>query len=92
LHAVGSCTPFNADFDGDEMNLHLPQTQEARAEAAILMTVQNNIQTPRDGTPLVTLLQVPSYCYLLAACHAHYSFFLGFLDRILSDFYQRRFL
>lgn len=34
------CTPFNADFDGDEMNLHLPQTEEARAEAIILMGVR----------------------------------------------------
>lgn len=31
------CSPFNADFDGDEMNLHLPQTEEAKAEALILM-------------------------------------------------------
>lgn len=33
------CTPYNADFDGDEMNMHLPQTEEARAEALILMGV-----------------------------------------------------
>lgn len=33
------CNPFNADFDGDEMNLHLPQTEEAKAEAIILMGV-----------------------------------------------------
>jgi DNA-directed RNA polymerase III subunit RPC1 len=31
------CTPYNADFDGDEMNIHVPQTEEARAEARILM-------------------------------------------------------
>ena len=35
------CNPFNADFDGDEMNLHLPQTEEAKAEALILMGVRN---------------------------------------------------
>jgi RNA polymerase Rpb1, domain 2 len=34
------CAPYNADFDGDEMNLHVPQTEEARAEALILMGVQ----------------------------------------------------
>lgn len=34
------CTPYNADFDGDEMNLHLPQTEEARAEALVLMGVK----------------------------------------------------
>ena len=33
------CNPFNADFDGDEMNIHLPQTEEAKAEAIILMGV-----------------------------------------------------
>jgi DNA-directed RNA polymerase III subunit RPC1 len=33
------CTPYNADFDGDEMNLHVPQTEEARAEAMVLMAV-----------------------------------------------------
>ena len=33
------CGPYNADFDGDEMNLHLPQTEEARAEALSLMAV-----------------------------------------------------
>ena len=34
------CNPFNADFDGDEMNLHLPQTEEAKAEAIVLMGVR----------------------------------------------------
>lgn len=34
------CGPFNADFDGDEMNLHLPQTEEAKAEALVLMGVR----------------------------------------------------
>jgi len=36
------CNPFNADFDGDEMNLHLPQTEEAKAEAIVLMGVSGN--------------------------------------------------
>jgi DNA-directed RNA polymerase III subunit RPC1 len=39
------CTPYNADFDGDEMNLHLPQTEEARAEAGLLMIVSNIFNT-----------------------------------------------
>ena len=43
------CTPYNADFDGDEMNLHLPQTEEARAEALILMGNKSNLVTPRNG-------------------------------------------
>ena len=35
------CTPYNADFDGDEMNLHVPQTEEAKAESIELMGVSN---------------------------------------------------
>ena len=52
-----ACTPYNADFDGDEMNLHLPQTEEARAEAAELMLITNNLITPRNGEPLVAATQ-----------------------------------
>ncbi|OLY84404.1 DNA-directed RNA polymerase III subunit rpc1 [Smittium mucronatum] len=51
------CTPYNADFDGDEMNIHLPQTQEARAEATILMGVKNNLVTPRNGEPIIGATQ-----------------------------------
>ena len=47
------CAPYNADFDGDEMNMHLPQTEEARAEASLLMGVKHNLTTPRNGEPLV---------------------------------------
>ncbi len=43
------CNPYNADFDGDEMNLHVPQTEEARAEAEILMQVQTQIMSPKNG-------------------------------------------
>lgn len=45
--------PYNADFDGDEMNLHIPQTEEARAEAEILMEVQTQIVSPRYGLSIV---------------------------------------
>ena len=51
------CAPYNADFDGDEMNMHLPQTEEARTEASELMGVQNNLITPRNGEPLVAATQ-----------------------------------
>ncbi|KAJ1562028.1 hypothetical protein HK405_000629 [Cladochytrium tenue] len=51
------CTPYNADFDGDEMNLHLPQTEEARAEAQELMGIKNNLVTPRNGEPLIAATQ-----------------------------------
>ncbi|MHC1596882.1 MAG: DNA-directed RNA polymerase subunit A' [Methermicoccaceae archaeon] len=47
------CPPYNADFDGDEMNLHVPQTQEAQAEAWMLMRVQENILSPRFGGPII---------------------------------------
>ncbi len=44
-----ACKPYNADFDGDEMNLHIPQTMEARAEAEILMQVQTQMISPAYG-------------------------------------------
>ena len=47
------CTPYNADFDGDEMNLHVIQSEEARAEAKILMRVQEHILTPRYGGAVI---------------------------------------
>jgi len=47
------CAPYNADFDGDEMNLHIPQTEEARAEAQILMQVQTQIVSPRYGLSVI---------------------------------------
>lgn len=47
------CAPYNADFDGDEMNLHVPQNMEAMAEARILMLVQENILSPRFGGPII---------------------------------------
>jgi len=47
------CTPYNADFDGDEMNLHVPQSEEAQTEARILLLVQNNIISPRYGAPII---------------------------------------
>ncbi len=47
------CPPYNADFDGDEMNLHVPQSLEAQAEAKILMSVQEHILSPRFGGPII---------------------------------------
>lgn len=48
-----NCNPYNADFDGDEMNLHIPQTEEARSEAEILMQVQTQIITPKSGYNII---------------------------------------
>ena len=51
------CGPYNADFDGDEMNLHVPQTEEARAEAMSLMGVKHNLSTPKNGEPIISATQ-----------------------------------
>ena len=48
------CTAFNADFDGDQMAIHVPLSEEAKAEARILMLGANNILKPSDGKPIVT--------------------------------------
>ncbi|HEV2448868.1 MAG TPA: DNA-directed RNA polymerase subunit A' [Thermoplasmata archaeon] len=50
------CNPYNADFDGDEMNLHVLQSQEARAEAKVLMKVEEHILSPRYGGPVIGML------------------------------------
>ncbi|MFW9954303.1 MAG: DNA-directed RNA polymerase subunit A', partial [Candidatus Thorarchaeota archaeon] len=55
--ALYVCPPYNADFDGDEMNLHVPQSEEARAEARVLMRVQEQILSPRYGGPIIGALQ-----------------------------------
>jgi DNA-directed RNA polymerase subunit beta' len=51
------CTAFNADFDGDQMAVHLPLSVEAQAEARILMLSVNNIKSPAHGRPLATPTQ-----------------------------------
>ncbi|MCF7866180.1 DNA-directed RNA polymerase subunit A' [Candidatus Woesearchaeota archaeon] len=51
------CAPYNADFDGDEMNLHIPQTEESRAEAEILMEVQTQLISPRYGLSIIACVQ-----------------------------------
>ncbi|MEK3888990.1 DNA-directed RNA polymerase subunit beta' [Bacillus sp. FSL K6-3431] len=48
------CTAYNADFDGDQMAVHVPLSAEAQAEARILMLAAQNILNPRDGKPVVT--------------------------------------
>ena len=51
------CTAFNADFDGDQMAVHLPLSAEAQAESRVLMLSANNILSPAHGRPLVTPTQ-----------------------------------
>ena len=48
------CPPYNADFDGDQMPVHVPLSAEAQAEAKILMASNRNLLLPKDGTPSVT--------------------------------------
>src|SRR5437773_2417189 len=60
------CTAFNADFDGDQMAVHLPLSAEAQAEARILMLSSNNILSPANGRPLATPTQdMVLGCYYL---------------------------
>ncbi|MBE6158405.1 MAG: DNA-directed RNA polymerase subunit beta' [Firmicutes bacterium] len=47
------CAGFNADFDGDQMAIHVPLSEDAKAEARVLMLSANNILTPKDGSPIV---------------------------------------
>ncbi|KAL5530725.1 RPO31 [Sanghuangporus sanghuang] len=51
------CGPYGADFDGDEMNIHIPQTEEARTEALTLMNIKLNLVTPRNGEPVIAAIQ-----------------------------------
>lgn len=51
------CGPYNADFDGDEMNIHSPQTEEARAEAKVLLNVNTNLFSPKNSMNFFGCLQ-----------------------------------
>ncbi len=60
------CTAYNADFDGDQMAIHVPLSAEAQAEARILMLSAHNILNPKDGSPVVTPTQdMVLGCYYL---------------------------
>ncbi len=54
---LSTCTPYNADFDGDEMNLHVPQSLSARSEIENLMMVQNMIVGPQSNRPMMGIIQ-----------------------------------
>jgi DNA-directed RNA polymerase subunit A' len=49
------CKPYNADFDGDEMNVHVPQTEEGKTEARELMYVRDQVISPRYGAPVIIM-------------------------------------
>lgn len=54
---LSACSPYNADFDGDEMNLHVPCTHDARAEVRELMMVPKNIVSPQANRPVMGIVQ-----------------------------------
>ncbi len=61
------CTAYNADFDGDQMAVHVPLSTEAQAEARLLMLSTNNILAPKDGKPITTPTQdMVLGCYYLS--------------------------
>ncbi|MFD1587801.1 DNA-directed RNA polymerase subunit A' [Halorientalis brevis] len=68
------CPPYNADFDGDEMNMHALQNEEARAEARVLMRVQEQILSPRFGENIIGAIQDHiSGTYLLTNQNPHFN-------------------
>ena len=68
LHPL-CCTAFNADFDGDQMAIHVPLSAEAQAEARILMLSSNNLLRPQDGKPVT----VPTQDMILGAYYLTYT-------------------
>ncbi|MDY3764891.1 MAG: DNA-directed RNA polymerase subunit beta', partial [Candidatus Ventricola sp.] len=69
LHPL-ACTAFNADFDGDQMAVHVPLSMEAQAEARFLMLCANNILKPQDGKPVISPSQdMVIGCYYLSCIH-----------------------
>jgi len=61
-----TCKPYNADFDGDEMNLHVPQTEEGKAEAKNLMLCSRQVISPRHGGPVIVMDEdMVSGCFTL---------------------------
>ncbi len=77
------CPPYNADFDGDEMNLHVPQSEEARTESLLLMQVQDQILSPRFGGPIIGAIRdfiTSAYYFTKKGSYLN----RGQLDRILT--------
>ena len=56
--------PFNADFDGDEVNMHVPQNLMAIAEVKELMATPNHILSPKNGKPIIYLVSASKIAYL----------------------------
>lgn len=88
LHPL-ACTAYNADFDGDQMAIHLPLSSEAQAEARVLMLAANHILAPKDGKPIIVPTQdmVLGTYYLTKlrpGAAGEGKFFTGFEEALLA--------
>ena len=88
LHPL-ACTAYNADFDGDQMAIHLPLSSEAQAEARVLMLAANHILAPKDGKPIIVPTQdmVLGTYYLTklrSGAAGEGKFFTGFEEALLA--------
>ncbi|MCI9156502.1 MAG: DNA-directed RNA polymerase subunit beta' [Lawsonibacter sp.] len=75
------CTAFNADFDGDQMAVHVPLSAEAQTEARVLMLSANNLLRPQDGGPVT----IPSQDMILGAYYLTYTREEGDVDHAFAD-------
>ena len=75
------CTAFNADFDGDQMAVHVPLSAEAQTEARVLMLSANNLLRPQDGGPVT----IPSQDMILGAYYLTYSREEGDVNHAFAD-------
>ena len=75
------CTAFNADFDGDQMAVHVPLSAEAQTEARVLMLSANNLLRPQDGGPVT----IPSQDMILGAYYLTYERSEGDVDHCFAD-------
>ena len=76
------CTAYNADFDGDQMAVHVPLSSEAQAEARLLMMSTNNILAPKDGKPITT----PTQDMVLGSYFLTSDFDVEETDFVFSDY------
>lgn len=76
------CTAYNADFDGDQMAVHVPLSAEAQAEARLLMMSTNNILAPKDGKPITT----PTQDMVLGSYYLTSEFTVEDTDYVFSDY------
>ncbi|YAL83888.1 DNA-directed RNA polymerase subunit beta' [Dermacoccaceae bacterium W4C1] len=80
------CSAFNADFDGDQMAVHVPLSAEAQAEARILMLSSNNILKPSDGRPVT----MPTQDMIMGLFHLTSEVAVGEADRVFSTVAEAR--